>query len=50
MDLGAIVLSVVFCVTLLACGLVCFFAVQSQAMSDEEREKTGLGPKGQGRR
>ena len=50
MDLGAIILSIVFCITILACGLMLFVVVRHDDMTDKERERYGLGPPGQGRR
>lgn len=49
MNMGAIVLSVVFCVVLLVCGIMVFVVAKYDDMSDKEREQYGLGPRGQGK-
>lgn len=43
--------SIIVAVFVLICSIYCLAAVvEAQSISDEERKKLGLGPKGQGRK
>lgn len=49
MDLGMIVLSILWGVAFLVGWLCVYILIRVEKMTDKEREAMGFGPKGQGR-